>query len=362
MMRREPAETIPDFKSLATDASNLMIAGKSHRAKNEIFESAVAWVKAGRTLAELASKLLHNDYVPEAAQEILHAAACFLEAGDHRPAHEQLDRFEKLPQLASILQDDEYLRSEHAVIMKWCRRVGRELENALSEMREQMQGPRGAHRLKPTWIDGTLRKIPGLFEVHWFASQKVWDRGEKSGNVTDKQRAIEHHRLCIHLRPDRLGLRLVLVMRLSEVGDFPEAIRTSSETVASFQNDAYAHWFAGWARLHFVTRHRGPKNLLPQAVDHFERAVELATQLSEPQLVVAKCSIAWALGRMGCERDAEDRLSRTIREHASAEVARLALKAPPRKRAAVFLAHIGSVMNRAWPDVVSPESVYAGAA
>lgn len=128
MRKSSPVDTMPQFEPLAVRASNLMLAAKSHRSKNDVFEAAVSWMEAGRTLAELGSRLIHADHAYEGAQDILYAAECFLEAGDCRPAIIQLERFSTLPQLAKVLEADAYMAAEHARLSTWGEKLRRQAE------------------------------------------------------------------------------------------------------------------------------------------------------------------------------------------------------------------------------------------
>lgn len=213
MRKAAPIDTMPEFEPLTTRASNLMIEANSHRAKNEPFDAAVAWVKAGRTLAELGSKLLHADYVYEAAQDLLNAAACFLEAGDYRPAQEQLDRFSELPELTELLGSDEHIAAEYSRICAWSDESRRVLERAWEEA--LVQG------LTLKWLNETLARLPGVAEFHRLAAKRHAQLAESRERDASAAQAAKHTEWCTKLSsgesdefrktPERRGTRVLLI-------------------------------------------------------------------------------------------------------------------------------------------------------
>lgn len=365
MIRRAAAETISDYEALATKSSNLMLAATSHRAKDEVFEAAVAWVEAGRTLVELGSKLLYNDYVREGAQEILHAAGCFLEGGDHRPADEQLARFDHVPQLEHLLKEDEYLSAEFVRISKWSRGLRGKFDKTLREMREQMQGPSGAQRLKQGWIDEAFHEFPGVPDFHFFAARKYAHVAGSRGAAAPRERAIQHYRWCAQLLPERIGLWILVAGELLEAHKWDEAIATAERTVERFPDSALAQIYSGWCKLLRVTKHQGPKSLLHGVLDNMEHAIRLRAQLAPDHLVVAYGCRAVCLHCLGERDKGETVLREAIHElppGTSSPVLLATLNAQPSEREKVFLARAPEIMSRLPSEAASTESMYAGAA
>lgn len=358
MKEPQPVDTMPEFEPLVVRSSNLMLAANSHRAKGELFEAAVAWVEAGRVRAELGSKLLRKDHVHEAAQDILHAAACFLECGDHRPADEQLARFATVPQLAQVLGADEYLKSEHTRIKKWSadRRIA--LDKAREEASKQIRGDVTRHdRLRRTWVEKTLKDFPGVPEVHWITAQKYW--GEDQPDCS-----IKHNWWCIRLRPKHPPYRIVLLSRLIEAREWREAVDTGDESVALLPEDPFILWFAGWARVQWVVEGRGSKSLLRDARVRLEKAVRLGKRISEPVAIGAACALAACLNRMGENQKANKLLSRLLRDYPTAvtDLAWMMLQTEGTKRDKVHAQNAGKITRRAWQDTGYEPSLMVGAA
>jgi len=364
MIQARGDDKIDALEPLVTASSNLMLAANAHRAKGELFEGAVAFVTAGRVLAELGSKLLHNDYVREGAQEILHSAACFLEAGDYRPGQEQLDRFESLPQLAALLHEDEYLRSEHTRINKWSGEIRKKFEVVLREMREQMKGPEGAYRLKDRWLDATLRGMPGVIQFHAAAARKHSLMAEKRNDEARRTRGIEHLRWCVKLAPHDPRLRNLLVLELLDAHSWREAILESDEAVQRFSGDAYVHVFAGWSRFMYVFQGRGPKRSLSYAINYVREAIRLGDQMTEEHRSAAEWTLVGCLYLLKDREEADKLLNSTIQKYpdARSDIGLLMSQAPPAKRDKVFGENAPRMIARLLSSTLRAESLYAGAA
>jgi len=364
-MRKSPAiDTMPEFEPLTIESSNFMLAAKSHRAQGEVFEAAVAWVRAGRKLAELGSKLLNEQYVYEAAQDILYAAACFLEAGDYRPAQEQLNRFSNFPELAELLSSDEYMSVEHVRISDWSKKSRRMFDKAFREMRDQMLTSHDAHRLRQSWIDQTLSSMPGVPEFHFFNARKHAHAASKRGGEASRTRVIESYRWCVRLCPESLGTQILLIWELLEGRRWDEAISVSDEAVRRFPDNAYAHSYAGWSRFLYVATAQGPKSLLPEALEHKKQAVGLGAQMTEYELVTEYFCLAACLSRLGRQDEAEKVLRKGMKEHptAAGDVLMLLLRTPRAQRARVSVETARSLMGRVTRDAAERESMMAHAA
>jgi len=342
-----------------------MLQAKSHRAQGEVFEAAVAWVRAGRKLAELGSKLLNEEYVYEAAQDILYAAACFLEAGDYRPAQEQLDRFSNFPELARLLNSEQYLATEHARISKWSSKSHRTFDKAFREMLNRMENtPQGTHRLTQSWIDQTLSLMPGVPVFHFFAGRKHTYAAHKRGSEASHTRAIESYRWCVQLQPESMGARIPLIWGLVEARRWDEAISVSDEAVRRFPHNAYAHLYAGSPRYLYVVTAQGPKSLLREALEHMNQAVELGDQLTEEDLVTEYYCLAACLHHLGRDDEAQEVLRKGMREHPTArsDFLLLLLRTPQAQRDRVSAETARELMRRVSRDAAERESMMTHAA
>ncbi len=325
MIQRAQSNSRPTLEELETRSSNLMLEATGHAAKKEVFDAAIDWMSAGRTLAELASRLLQEDSWAEAAQEILRAAGCFLETGDPRPADVQLQRFTTLPKLQEALKAHAHLRDEHAELARRSRTAQGTLEPVRQEWVECVGGPKGASGLRRKWIDTTLRKMPGLAEVHWFASDKYWLEGEKKGNKSSLLLSVRHNQWCVGLMPERLGLRIVLVHRLLDLRRWEDAKGLAGETVSRFPNVASAHFFSGWTLETCVRRGCGPKRLLDDAIAHLQKAVDLPDQLTLQQRVGIRLCVVGCYRTKGQEGKARDELRQIVTDY-PAEVSDIAVR------------------------------------
>jgi len=118
MITTAAVDSLPQFKGRVIHCSNLMISARSHLAKGEPFEAAVAQIEAGRALAELGWELIGAGHVKHGAQDLLNAVHCFLEAGDYRPAEEQLTRLGKTPHLRDEVQKNARLAEEYDDLLR----------------------------------------------------------------------------------------------------------------------------------------------------------------------------------------------------------------------------------------------------
>lgn len=325
MIQRAQSNSRPTLEELETRSSNLMLEATAHAAKKEVFEAAIDWMAAGRTLAELASRLLQDDRWTDAAQEVLRAAACFLETGDPRPADVQLERFTTLPKLQEALKAHAHLRDEHVDLVQRFRTAQRTFQTARKEWQQKMGGLLGATRLTRKWIENTLRKMPGLVEVHWFASEKYWLEGEKRRDRSSLLRSVEHNKRCIGLMPERLGARIVLLHRLVDLERWDDAIPLAEETVSRFPNNAFAHFFLGWTIENFVHLGLCPKRLLDQAVKHLSRAVHLSGQMTDEQVVGVRICMVACYKKKSQHGKARDELRQIAKDY-PAEVSDIAVR------------------------------------
>jgi tetratricopeptide (TPR) repeat protein len=303
-----PVDVLPEFEGLSLRSSALMIEAKAHIAKGEPFDAALAWVKAGRSFADLAQALLAAGHVRETAEDVLNAARCFLEAGDHRPADRVLQRFEDYAQLREVVSADEPLAVEQAGTVAWSGRRRRELDQARAELQRQMGQPDAAHKLSHTWLSATLAAMPGVADFHWFAAQKAW-------SAKDYETALEHYAWCARLNPENARYWCVRIHDLVLVKRFDEAVAVADEAVVAHPSDAIVLWFAGWARLHGVIDARRPKSDMARAQEYFEQALGLNMQLTERQVVATKCALCLCLKRLGQLDAASTLLRNTIRDH-----------------------------------------------
>lgn len=358
MKEPQPVDTMPEFEPLVTRSSNLMLAANAHRAKGELFEAAVAWVEAGRTRAELGSKLLRNDYVPEAADDLLHAAACFLECGDHRPAEEQLARFSAVPQLSDLLTSDGYIRAEHKRISKWAKERRTAFDRARQEAWKQIRGDITRHtRLKASWVQRSLNEFPGVPEIHFITAQKYWGESQPA-------RSIEHHWWCVRLRPGHPPYRIVLLSRLIELRDWKQVLKTGNDSMALFPNDPFILWFAGWGRLRYVIDARGARGLLQDARKWLEKAARLGKRISEPLAIGTTCTLAACINRMGEPEEAARVLSRLVNKYPAAvtDLAWMMLRARGTTREKVLAQNAPRLMQQALQDASYEPSLTLGAA
>jgi len=312
MIKATPVDALPVFKPLVVRTSNLMIAARSHRAKDEIFEAAVAWVEAGRTLVELGTRLLHAGHSYEAAQDILNAAACFLEAGDHRPAEEQLERFQNLSDLKGILRSDTFVAEEYTRVSVWHAKRFAELVKARRESFSQIQGDvTRFDRLKEPWLVRTLGTLPGVPELHFIAAEKYWAKREFP-------LFIQHMHWSMRLTPCSAPHRVVLIQHLVELRKWKDAAAVAKEAVKALPTDPYILWFAGCAQTKAVVFGKMPRRLLRDAETNLRMSIGCGAAQSEEFQIGATCSLAVALQTIGKIKAADELLSALVRDYACA--------------------------------------------
>lgn len=306
MSHKVAVDTLPEYEGLVLSSSSLMLQAKGHRARGETFESAVAWIKAADFLADLGARRLSAGYIKEAAEDLLNAAHCYLEAGDPRPANRVLEQFDKAGDLGDSLRRFRHLRSEHDSV---CRRYGiqnQRLARARADLQRQMGHFDAAHKLKVRWLDQTIAAMPGVPDFHWFAAMRY-----ASGERYD--RAVEHLYWCVQLAPTDFSFWLFRIQYLSLSNRHEEAVAFSDEAVRQHPDNARVRWFAGWARILYVLDGRGSKLLLDRAMEHLERAVSLG-QLTPRETVAARCSTFLCLQEKGQKRQAKKLLEDTVRD------------------------------------------------
>ena len=305
MSNSRPLDTMPEFEGLNLMSSALMIEAKAHIAKGEPFDAAVAWIKAGRTFSQLAMELLRAGHAGEAAQDLLNSAHCFLEAGDHRPADQELERFQDNQRLRDALEQDECFAAEHAAVVRWSDQRRRELDRARQELRQQMGHPDAASKLRDSWLDEVLRVMPGVPDFHWFAARKAQHRGRRA-------QALKQYEQCTILKPENARFWCIRILELGFANYFQDAITVADEALLYHPNDVHVHWFSGWARAWYAIKGRGPRSVLPRACEHFEHVLKVG-QLSERHETVVACLLYLCLRRLGEGERAVKLLRETVR-------------------------------------------------
>jgi tetratricopeptide (TPR) repeat protein len=294
-----PVDTMPEFEGLNIRSSALAIEAKAHLAKGESFDAAVAWVKAGRSFGELGMELLQAGYVREGAEDLLNAVHCYLEAGDHRPAERELERFTALPQLRELVERDRLVGEEHGRLAKWCGQRRRELDRARGELREQMGDPGAAHRLSERWLANVLEAMPGVPDFHWFAARKA-------AHARRYRQADEHLGWCVRVSPQNKNYWIERICVLVTAKRYADAVDAGNEAIAVHDGSAALRWFVGWAILKQVIEGRGARVKLREAREHLERALGLG-QLNEEHKVGVICLLSVCLRRLG-DADAAGKL------------------------------------------------------
>jgi len=274
MKRLVAVDTMPEFETLTIESSNLMIEAKSLRAQGETFESAIKWVEAGRKLAELGTRLLYAGHTYEAAQDILHSAASFLQAGATPNALDQLRFLEVAKELEEDVSENESLHDESATLTQDAKHLDREFREAWRQMQELMVDPRGAARLTRRWITSTLPRFPGVWQFHFYTARKYMHEAQGSGGAAAQKFAIGHLSYAVRIHKEDPFLAILLVGQLIASRQWVKAIEVADGAVNAFPENAEVLSHAGWARLVYVFKGHGPKAALEDAERLLRKALD----------------------------------------------------------------------------------------
>jgi tetratricopeptide (TPR) repeat protein len=120
-----------------------------------------------------------------------------------------------------------------------------------------------------------------------------------------QQQAAQHHREVPHLQPSRLKVCLKLASIEARLGLLDEAIQDYEESLRLLEDPAEGEADATWARGQFVETVyqigvvRARQGQVSQALENFRRAVELAPQVTRPQVARYRCALSHALYEKG---------------------------------------------------------------
>lgn len=301
-------DDLPEFKGLVIQSSNLMICAKSLRAKGETFEAAARWVEAGRVRGDLGQCLVDRGHLRPGAEDILIAAACFLEAGDHRPADQQLSKMRDGTPLGEVVLRDRALSAQYKELMARSDKCRQSFESIRAEGLRQMEGrPQNTRLLNISWLRDKIAELPGIPDLHFSLARRYF-------MAENLNRAVYHHDLCTQLKPDYAEYRMIFIFVLTEAERWNEAVSASDEAVSRFANKPLIQWSAGWAKLLAVFKGRRPDSMLPAAQQHFE-AYLYHDGLLDDQRVDAILLIAACLIRQGKPEEAKQRLMQAVRDY-----------------------------------------------